>query len=144
MLEYSPTVTGHLCKCRWVGSRALYKGRDAAINREREHSLYSPTVEPTVRYCSSLSRHRVRRFSIYCTAGACEEHFTNTNHSGIDDDRYKYDYTIEREAGNKLKLLYIANERRRRRCMYIRVSGSSFNLLPLHYGTYVRTNTRSI
>jgi hypothetical protein len=44
---------------------------------DREHSLHSPTVEPTVRYCSSLSRHRVRRFSIYCIAGVCEEHFPN-------------------------------------------------------------------
>jgi len=43
----------------------------AVINGEREHSLYSPTVEPAVRQCSNFSRHRVRRFSIHRIAGEC-------------------------------------------------------------------------
>ena len=69
---------------------------DAIIDkRERVHSLCLPTVEPAVRYFSSLSRHRVRRFTIYCTAGECGEHFPNIGaHRGAPKDHLRW---LERE-----------------------------------------------
>jgi len=50
---------------------------NAIINKEREHSLCSPTVELAARYCSSPSQHRARRLSIRRIAGECGEHFPN-------------------------------------------------------------------
>ena len=86
MLEYSPTVTGHICNCLRSVSEP-YKKEHADINkREREHSLYSPTVEPAVRWSSDLSRHRVRRFAVRRTAGECGEHLPNSYYHELGDE----------------------------------------------------------
>jgi len=52
MLEYSPPSRGIFVNIIRSVSEPYIRGVTPSLIKERGHSLYSPTVEPTVRYCS--------------------------------------------------------------------------------------------